>query len=115
MIGYLGGVPHPPRRLILPALGLLLGGWCWSVWLPLNKSLWTGSFALWSAGWAMLLYSLCLRLQTSAVMRMAGGMGRHALLLFVLSGVGTRILLALPAGDTGTSLYGWVYRNLFAA
>jgi predicted acyltransferase len=39
---------------------LLVGGLAvalalvWSTWLPFNKNLWTSSFALWCAGWAML-------------------------------------------------------------
>lgn len=33
------------------ALALLLGA-LWSLWLPLNKNLWTPSFVLWTAGWA---------------------------------------------------------------
>ena len=32
----------------------LLFGALWSLWLPLNKNLWTSSFVLWTAGWATL-------------------------------------------------------------
>lgn len=39
--------------LIGAVLSLLLGEW-WSLWLPLNKNLWTSSFVLWTAGWAAL-------------------------------------------------------------
>lgn len=47
------------RRARLKALlggGLLLLGLgeLWSLWLPLNKNLWTPSFVLWTAGWATL-------------------------------------------------------------
>ena len=35
--------------LIALALGLL-----WAQWFPLNKNLWTSSYVLWTAGWAML-------------------------------------------------------------
>ena len=40
--------------LIAGVLSLLLGA-LWSLWLPLNKNLWTPSFVLWCAGWAMLV------------------------------------------------------------
>ncbi|OOG59309.1 DUF5009 domain-containing protein [Rhodanobacter sp. C03] len=39
--------------LIAGVLSLLLGA-LWSLWLPLNKNLWTPSFVLWCAGWAAL-------------------------------------------------------------
>jgi predicted acyltransferase len=45
---------------LLPAcvLALLLGH-AWSLAFPLNKNLWTSSFVLWTAGWAMLALALC--------------------------------------------------------
>lgn len=36
------------------AAALLVAG-LWDAWLPLNKNLWTSSFALWCAGWSALL------------------------------------------------------------
>jgi len=41
------------RLLALGAMALAIGG-LWSLWLPLNKNLWTSSYALWTAGWAAL-------------------------------------------------------------
>lgn len=45
------------RALWLFALALLAAGWLWSLAMPLNKSLWTSSYVLWTAGWATL--ALC--------------------------------------------------------
>ncbi|MFC5438554.1 acyltransferase family protein [Rhodanobacter ginsenosidimutans] len=42
------------RRLLIAGVLLLLLGALWSLWLPLNKNLWTSSFVLWTAGWATL-------------------------------------------------------------
>ncbi|GAA0247005.1 acyltransferase family protein [Rhodanobacter caeni] len=42
------------RRLLTAGVLLLLLGALWSLWLPLNKNLWTSSFVLWTAGWATL-------------------------------------------------------------
>ncbi|MGH8060496.1 MAG: acyltransferase family protein [Pseudoxanthomonas sp.] len=47
------------RRLLLVAMAALTLGWAWSQVLPLNKNLWTSSYALWAAGWAMLVLALC--------------------------------------------------------
>ena len=45
------------RLLIAAAVCLLLGGWWWQVF-PINKNLWTSSYVLWTAGWAMLALAL---------------------------------------------------------
>jgi predicted acyltransferase len=42
------------RTLLLAGVACLLLGALWSLWLPLNKNLWTPSFVLWTAGWATL-------------------------------------------------------------
>ena len=40
--------------LMLAGVAALALGYVWSLWLPLNKNLWTPSYALWTAGWAVL-------------------------------------------------------------
>jgi predicted acyltransferase len=40
--------------LLVGGIAVLLLGALWSLWLPLNKNLWTSSFVLWCAGWATL-------------------------------------------------------------
>ena len=42
------------RPLLIAGIASLLLGALWSLWLPLNKNLWTPSFVLWCAGWATL-------------------------------------------------------------
>jgi predicted acyltransferase len=46
-------------------LGLVAGagvclatGYLWSIWLPLNKKMWTSSYVLVAAGWSLLLFAL---------------------------------------------------------
>jgi predicted acyltransferase len=41
-----------PRAVLLTGVAAALVGWWWSTWLPLNKALWTPSFALWTGGLA---------------------------------------------------------------
>ena len=47
------------KRLLLAAVIMLLAGFAWSQWFPFNKNLWTSSYVLWTAGWAMLALALC--------------------------------------------------------
>jgi predicted acyltransferase len=45
------------RMLVAAALALAAGG-LWSLWLPLNKNLWSSSYVLWTGGWALLLLAM---------------------------------------------------------
>ncbi len=42
------------RTLAAAGVASLAWGYAWSLVFPLNKNLWTSSFVLWTAGWAML-------------------------------------------------------------
>jgi predicted acyltransferase len=67
LIGMLAGLwlgtAHPARRklagLAAAAAGLLVTGYLWSHWFPLNKKLWTSSYVLVAAGWSMLALTAC--------------------------------------------------------
>lgn len=43
------------RSILLAGLGALAIAGAWSLVFPVNKNLWTSSFALWAAGWSLLL------------------------------------------------------------
>jgi predicted acyltransferase len=42
------------RKLLIAGAVSIAIAWIWSYWLPFNKNIWTSSFALWTAGLAML-------------------------------------------------------------
>lgn len=59
---WIRSTPDPVRRLTGLAAGGALAlaiGLAWSSWLPLNKTLWTGSFAMASAGVSALAFAAC--------------------------------------------------------
>jgi len=65
MIGYVCGVwllnaDHATRRKGLPVIGaaVTLAGWVWSLTFPLNKSLWTSSYVVFTAGIALLVLAV---------------------------------------------------------
>jgi predicted acyltransferase len=47
------------RKLLKSALILVIAGYFWNIWLPINKHLWTSSYVLLSAGAAMASLALC--------------------------------------------------------
>ncbi|HMD74707.1 MAG TPA: heparan-alpha-glucosaminide N-acetyltransferase domain-containing protein [Steroidobacteraceae bacterium] len=67
LIGMIAGLwlqtarsaPRKVAGLATAAAGLLLAGYVWSLWFPLNKKLWTSSYVLVAAGWSMLALMLC--------------------------------------------------------
>lgn len=59
---WIRSTPGPVRRVTGLAAGGALAlavGLVWSNWLPLNKTLWTGSFAIASAGVSALAFAAC--------------------------------------------------------
>jgi len=96
-------------------------GLAWSVVFPLNKSLWTSSYALYTAGLGALLFAVCYW-----IMDVAGWqrwahplvvLGSNAIALYVLSGLVARLTLIIkvagPAGER-IALKTWMYQRWFA-
>lgn len=45
--------------MLTAGVALVVIGWIWSFWFPLNKSLWTSSFAACTAGFAVVFLAIC--------------------------------------------------------
>ena len=74
--------------LALVGAGLLAVGYAWSIVLPLNKFLWTGSFAVFTAGAAAFALSACVllvRLTGAALLAPFEWLGTNALTVYFLS------------------------------
>jgi len=132
LLGAIAGVWMRARRpasaaavLVVGGAALTIAGLAWGAVLPINKSLWTSSYAVFTAGTAWLLLgmlhhglddgrapALAVRLSEPFV-----ALGRNALLLFVLSGLVGRTLLVVKVGDdAGGSqpLQTWLHQAWFA-
>lgn len=124
MIGYLAGawVKRTPVtsgvtvRLAAAGIGMVLLGWAWGMVFPINKALWTSSYAVYAAGWSLLLFASCYEIvEVRRLRRLARPlqvMGVNAIFLFFASGVAARLLLALRTAD-GRSVHQWTYDTLF--
>ena len=105
------GRPRGPV-LVLLGLGLLAAGLLWGRVLPLNKSLWTPSYTLATAGWSFLLLGAFqglldeapegLRDRARRICQPLSIYGLNALFMFVLSGLVARFIQTVkvdgPAG-----------------
>jgi len=93
-------------------------GRLWGFLFPLNKQLWTSSYVVFTAGWALLLLAACY--ETIEVRDWKWGrpfeiMGVNAIFLFVASGIVARILLKthIGTGANAATTYTWIYENWF--
>lgn len=93
----------------------------WGQFIPINKALWTSSYVLWTAGWALLVLSFLIVLidlkgykkwtQPFVVF------GTNPLFVYVLSVIWVKTILYIirwtdPAGNTVT-FYRWMYEHFF--
>ena len=105
------------RGLILAGMTLTATGWLWGLVFPINKSIWTSSYAVFTAGLALLILGVCVWLfDILGWRRLALPLriyGVNALTVFVMSGVVGRALVELKVGEDSVSLKTWIYENLF--
>jgi predicted acyltransferase len=102
--------------------GLIVAGWAWGYWFPINKALWTSSYVLLTAGLALQLLAICFWLvDIKGVRRWAKPFlifGTNALVIYFLSELFSRIisLVTFTRADGGAvDLQTFVYENLFAS
>ncbi len=100
----------------------ILLGLIWSIWFPLNKSLWTSSYVLYTSGAALQLFGVCYWLIDVQNMRQwakpAIIYGVNAIAVFVLSGLVARTLTLIkwqPINGETVTLRNWLYQNAFAS
>lgn len=97
------------------SLGLL-----WGTSFPINKNLWTSSYALAMAGLAAVVLALCIWVVDVRGWKVWASpfrwLGTNAIALFVLATLATLLLIGIKlAGEDGKrrSLYGSIYRAVF--
>ncbi|MBP0003899.1 MAG: DUF1624 domain-containing protein [Cyanobacteria bacterium SBC] len=107
--------------LVVAGIAGLGIGSLWGATFPINKSLWTSSYVMYSAGWCGLLLAFCYHSievlgwrRWSFPLRV---MGVNAITVFVGSGLLARILLytSVSRGDSAISTQRWLYENVFQA
>jgi predicted acyltransferase len=111
--------------LIMTGAAAMVAGSVWDVVFPINKSLWTSSYALFTGGVAMLVLGVLHRRiddgrSTPVIDRLTAPfvvLGRNALVLFVVSGLVAKLMIVLTVpgpGGAPVSLQRWFYDAAFA-
>jgi predicted acyltransferase len=113
-----------PRRRVRGLLGAglvaVLLGLLWDGVFPINKSLWTSSYVLFTGGLAAVCLAAghwFLDLQSNDATARASQpfvvLGRNAILLFVVSGLLAKTLIYVKWPDPAMSLGRWIYTSGF--
>ncbi|MDJ0716557.1 MAG: heparan-alpha-glucosaminide N-acetyltransferase domain-containing protein [Prochloraceae cyanobacterium] len=106
-------------KMVLAGLSCLVVGILWDVVFPTNKALWTSSYVIFSAGWALLIFAGCFEAIELRGWRKWSFpfevMGLNAIFVFVASGIITRILYKTGIGSSEEviSTYTWLYQVRF--
>ena len=94
-------------------------GWAWNPFFPINKSLWTSSYVLFTGGLALQFLAFCYWLidikHYRAWAKPFVVFGVNAIALFVGTGIMAKLmgLIKLPWGSTQISLQGWIFQKFF--
>jgi predicted acyltransferase len=108
--------------MFVAGASLVVAGWAWGFWFPINKALWTSSYVLLTAGLALQLLAVCFWLvDIKSVRRWAKPFlifGTNALAVYFLSELFSRIISLITftrADGSAVDLQTFVYENLFAS
>ena len=108
-------------NLFLTGILCVMLGMLWSIWLPINKHLWTSSYAVLTAGYALICLSIFYYLiDVKGYKKWAKPLfvfGMNAITAYVLSIVFAKLIMLIkiesPNGIT-YHLKAWVYENFFS-
>lgn len=128
LFGYLSGmligksenVQQGIRKLLIWGIVCVIIGWCWGFVFPINKSLWTSSYVLYTTGLAMLLLAFLLWIIDVKNYRKWAQpfvhFGMNPLFIFVLSGLYVKTIVYLIKFDVGGETlngYTYLYQKVF--
>jgi predicted acyltransferase len=106
--------------LVFGLIGLILGK-AWGIWFPINKKLWTSSFVLFTAGFALVCLALCY--WATDIKRWRGPwtkpfliFGRNAITAYVIADLFAIMLYAVNARVNGQMMSAQqiIFQRLFA-
>ena len=102
------------QKLILAGSILLLLGYVWSYWFPINKAIWSSSFVLVAAGWAAIVLAVVYYMTDVKQLKFGKVfiyVGMNAITIFFLSGFIAKSFGLLKIN--GQSIHSLLYTTIF--
>lgn len=111
------------KKLVLYGLGLVVAGLALKGIIPINKPLWTSSYASYTSGIAACALGVCIELidirKFDGWTKPFVQFGTNPLIVYVLSGVLVTMAIEIfnwtDAAGESQNLYSWLYSDVFSA
>ena len=102
-------------KLLLTGFALLLIAYCWDSWFPVNKKLWTSSYAVLTVGLDCLILGTIIYI-TEFLGKTKGShfflvTGKNPLFIYLMSELGVTIMWMVKIGNE--SVFSWLYNHIF--
>lgn len=110
----IGKIPHKTRIMGSLGIALLLLGYIWDIFFPINKALWSSSFVLVTAGWANIVLTIIYFFtdgQKKEFGKIFKYVGANAITIYFLSSFTSKLFGLIKIGDT--SVHGWLFQNIY--
>lgn len=123
LFGYLAGkfIQHSGNsmgtiwKMGLAGFVFISIGQIWDIWFPINKSLWTSSYVLYSTGLILVILALLIWILELRGFKKWGrpfeAFGKNPLFIYIVSDALQELLYAIPVRDT--VLQNLIYNNMF--
>lgn len=104
-------------KLMIAGAAMLFAAYCWDLFFPINKKIWTSSFVLLTSGIALLVLAVLIYL--IEIVRYKKGtyffsvFGKNPLFIYAMSGIIIRLMFMIPFGDG--SLQRFFYKDIFGS
>ena len=100
--------------LLLTGMSLLLIGYVWSIWFPLNKAIWSSSFVLVTSGWATVILAGVYYVTDVKSIKFGSifkYVGMNAITIFFLSGFIAKSFYLTKIGEN-SNVHSWLYNTV---
>ena len=108
-------VKNKGLQLIYFSIFLLISGYLWSIWFPINKTMWSSSYALVTAGWASLILSTIYFFNTFkkiSTPKVSEYVSKNAIVIYFLSMVTTKFFYIIQIDDK-QNIHSWIFNSIF--
>ena len=102
--------------LFITGMSLLLIGYIWSLWFPLNKAIWSSSFVLVTSGWATVILAGVYYVTDVKSIKFGSifkYVGMNAITIFFLSGLIAKTFYLTKVGENN-NIHSWLYNTFFS-
>ncbi len=102
------------QALFASAMLMLILGYIWDYWFPMNKALWTSSYVLATAGWATFILTIVYYFSDIRAVKFGSifkYVGMNAITIYFVSSLITKAFFIIKVSDND-NIHSWLYGQL---